>query len=504
MAFKFPFQVNLEKIFFYDLTALSRMPSVLWLNETFQELATLYPVQDYHQFEALHAWNQARKISHHSAKAAEAFERLVSSSLCDDSIPECGLNLTDDIFSEISYNQFSTNCTLFSRGYITDVRRWIDIWDIAMGNNIYSGKNIEPQELVYGWMTEELHYATSVAMELVKQEDSNLELRNIANSYIRHKGTVGQEFILDLELVKLGEKSEKSLFKRVALLFPFHQEFQFMNNTMVVKKLNPIINLIVPFSGALKRRKLTAFIKVCYHLCVNMKGNCKIVFVLFESVGRRIQVIKKYINRYGQKYSRFVGPIVHDTGQFDQKKGYDLGLSLLSDDDLAVLMDLEIRLTTNFLGRCRQYAIRGHQVYFPDIFRFYNMKYVHPKVKWSLRHFSFIRNHGHWAKHSLLCLYKSDYMDLGKFNQISKWEMQPELIPSTSKGGLNVIQSPDPGVSHAYGETKCDSSMPSAQFSFCLTQRRDDLGDRTVLANYALSLEEKCKEERGLPPSKIL
>ncbi len=481
-------------MFFYDHTGYSRTPRVLWHNSTYTSLVTLYPIQDYHQLEAVHVWRLSRLISQHRMEASDAFQLLQSNSLCHSSITECKLPSTDSIFSELSYEELRMNCSLFERGYITDVRKWLEIWDIVTSNNLYSGKTTEPQQLIYGRVTEELRYATSVAMELVQQQAPNTELVSIVNCYIRHKGTVGKEFILDLELLGKNDKPGSSWYKRIALLFPFHSQLHLLNDTKYVQQLTTSVpvHIIIPFSGLIKRQKISRLMKTLYKLCIKAKGNCSLTYILFNSNEPRSEVVRSYLDRYAKKFSNYISNVKVHHGNLNKTLGYDMGVASLSNNDLALLIDENIVLSLNFLERCRQYAVRGYQVYVPDVFKQYNLHYVYAKAKRLFRRYGMARQHGHWAKHGVFCIYKSDFMDLGQYESIGEWDLHPELIPSTETGGIKVIQSLDSGITHKYSDVKCDTSLPPDQFSLCLTQRKDDLGDRAILANYALSLEEKC------------
>jgi len=451
------------------------------------------------QLEAVHAWNQARIISYHKSKAREALEQLRTSKLCDLLIPECTLNTTKS-FSVDSFENFKNNCPYLSRGYVTDVRRWIDIWDTTVGNNLYSGKKVEPQEeLIHGRTTEQLLYATSVAMELVKQENSDVELHKFINSYTRHRGSLGQEFLLDLALLNLRNTSANVWVKRIALLFPFQNTLHFLDNTRYIQKLTSIIpvRFVVPISGYLKRNKLTDFMKLYYQMCIKLKKNCKMILVLFDSTDTKVKSTRSYLKRYAKKYNNFISHIVYSGAKFNRTRGYNLGMSILREKELAVLLDHNTVVTRSFLERCRQYSIRGQQIYLPNVFKYYNMQYIYPNKKWSLHRHPIIRNHGHWGKSTVICIFNSDFNRVGKFEQIVKWELEPELIPTTSNLGISVIQSPDPGVTRVYEESNCDFSMPSAEFKSCLMERRGDLGDKAILANYALSLEKKCKIKKS-------
>lgn len=447
--------------------------------------------------EAVHAWNQVREIAHHQEMASEALGMLRENSLCPSSTPEC--ELTDNDLAEVTYSEFSQNCSLFYRGCIPDLRRKVSNWDIVVGDTLYNSKNLEPQDMVYGTLSEELHYVTSVAMEVLRKEISDVELHNIANVYIRYKGTVGREYILDLELIRTAEGRNRGSFeRRVSLVLPHQPDMVFMNDNSTIGNTSEIvINIITPLDE-LNRRKVSRFQRFYYGLCIKKKLNCRILYVFYTDSTRNVRFMKDYLVRYARKYPLFKYEILIGIGKFDKTKAYNLGASILKDDELMLIADLELGMADDFLNRCRQNAIRGHRIYYPDIFKYYDMHYIY-RGRWRPKHFDYIRQHGHWTKHNTICLYKSDFTTIGGFATVQKWEIESYSLRYLLKGGLEVIQAPDAGVSHWYEERTCDSSLPPAKFSNCLTRRKDDLADRTNLANYVLALERRCRVKKGVP-----
>ena len=55
-------------------------------------------------------------------------------------------------------------------------------------------------KLVYGALSKELTHITDAAVSVARADAPELQLVNVANLYVRYRGTVGREFMLDLEL----------------------------------------------------------------------------------------------------------------------------------------------------------------------------------------------------------------------------------------------------------------------------------------------------------------
>jgi len=383
-----------------------------------------------------------------------------------------------------SFKNLTSKCSFLSRGYIPEMRRKVESWEIVAGHTIYNSFTISPQRLVQGTLHRELAYMTDAATNYVKKDlHSNVDLCNVANIYVRYRGTVGREFIFDLEL----NGSNGLMERRVALLLPHVKE---KVTLFQLPSLETRINFIVPLDG-LNRKKIAKFQRYYYTICVRKKENCRLVYVMYSGSIPDVNFMRTYLARFQRRHSAFIYEYVIGVGKFNKTAAYELGLSKLEDDELAFIASVELSVADHFLNRCRAFSRLGMQIYYPELFMYYNMPYVYTG-KWHPRNYDYTRLHGHWGTNAVACIYKSDYIRVGGYSMFKQWELEPSLLQSPALGSLSVMQAPDPGVSHWYEATKCDSKLPPEQFSRCLSMRSDNLADRVSLASYMQSLEKKC------------
>ena len=453
-------------------------------------MVTLYPIRDQVHMENIHSFNQEREISFTHKRASAIQRKLRNNSLCND---ESGCRIIQiELFrSAISFNEFSKNCHYSKRGYVAEIRRKVEMWNTVTGHKGYDSWNISPQELVHGGLSKELKHATSVAVNVVTKERPDLNLHNVENIHMRYRGTVGREYILDMKF-NSSKGEPKLVEKRVSLVLP-HTEEMIVNLRPIHSQIDTQINFIVPLNG-LNRKKTAKFQRNFYTLCVRKTENCRVVYIMFSSSSSDVNFMKTYLVRFKRRHPTFNAEYVVGSGKYEPAKAYNLGLSKLNSTDLAFIATIDLNVAQHFLTRCRTYSERGQKMYYPELFMYYNMPYVY-RGKWHPRNYEYSRLHGRWATHAVMCIYKSDYTQLGGYETFKKWEVDPSLVQAVQAGGLEVIQAPDPGVSHWYTATHCDSNLPPDQFSRCLSTRSDNLADRLSLAGFLLSLEEKCGKQ---------
>ena len=479
-------QVPLQNHFLFDRNITSLKSELLWKKSAFQTFLTLYPVRDQHHMDTLHSLSQAREIARGLRRSEEIEGALRTHEHCQDFPENCNIsaNVSKSAYS-YTYSNFSRDCEHFPRGYSPEVRRKVINWDSVAGHTIYNSWELDPQALVHGDLSRELKYATNVAMELVRAETPNVVLHNVASLYVRYRGSVGREFMFDLEL---NRTKGEVLQRRVSLLMP-HDDQVLLDTPVTISKGNLVqVNFIVPLNG-LDRKKVAKFQRTYYNLCVKRTDNCRVMYVIFSSSVSDVNFMRGYLSRFQRRHSKFIYEYIVGEGRFEMEKAYSLGVSKLKDTELAFIASVDLSLADHFLTRCRANTARGSRIYYPEVFSYYNMPYVY-RGKWHPRNYEYARMHGRWATHSVGCLYKSDYTAIGGYGTLKHWEFEPPT--SLVHGTLEVMRAPDPGISHWYEATKCDSNLPPNQFSSCLSRQSDNLADRLSLAGYLLALEEKC------------
>ncbi len=462
----------------------------------FSEMLTLFPIRDQDHMEIVHAFSYSREIRKLQNKASKLQKELLNELIGNklQTVFPTDLEYLQTPLQRINgtFDNFTKYCHIPGKGYIPEMRRKVVAWETVTNHKIFNNWSLSPQKLVHGDLGKEIQFITTAALELLRKEMPQLTLHSVTNLYVRYKGTIGKEYILDITVTN---GSQGLVERRVSLLLP-HQKEMVLKNKPVVKstKVPPSnltrVNFIVPLNG-LDRKKVAKFQRTFYIICVRKAENCKLIYVIFSKVASDISFMRTYLARFKQRHSKFEYSYVVGSGEFNLTKAYYLGLSKLDDKELAFISSPSLSLADHFLNRCRDYAAQGNRVYYPEIFMYYNMPYVY-RGKWHPRNYDYSRVHGRWATHAVICAYKSDYVRIGGYEALKQWEVDPNSLHTPINGSLDVMMVPDPGVSHWYEATHCDSKLPPDQFSRCLSTQSDNLADRMSLAGYMFSLESKC------------
>jgi hypothetical protein len=452
-------------------------------------MLTVHPIYDQHHLNIIHAYSEGREVSTIQTQAHQVERKLLESNICLDSMDDCTPTLQAPSLNNQTPEALTAHCHFQSRGYIPEMRRKIEHWDTVTGHTKYNSWSLSPQELVHGALSKELKHVTDAAVSVATRDSPDLQLVNVANLYVRYRGTVGREFILDLELNRSeGEVVEK----RVSLLLPHAKDFSMQVNHLEPQSSLARVNFIIPMNG-LHRKKTAKFQRNFYTVCVRRPENCKVIYVMFSSSNSDVNFMRTYLTRFKRRHSKFVYDYVVGSGKFNMTEAYRLGLSKLNNTELAFIASIDVSLADHFLTRCRSNTQPGSRLYYPEVFMYYSMPYVY-RGKWHPRNYDYSRLHGRWATHRIMCAYKPDYEAIGGYNSIKQWEVDPGSIQSSVPASMEIFIAPDPGISHWYEPMFCDSNLPPDQFSRCLSTRSDNLADRISLAGYLLSLENKCSK----------
>ena len=463
-------------------------PKKIWTVKNLVNMITLHPIIDGLQMELIHGLVKAQEIIYHQNMARELREMFSYPQLCRNS-SDCVL-----LSKGANYTQNFTlpPCTGKNSDYDSrETHKRVEIidWDTIIGNTIYTTKSVSPSNYLYGERKLELELASRRAIEMINQETSgNYKLKKLVNAYVRYRGSVGNEFILDLHL----KGKNDILTKRISLIRP--HSFQIIKvidaPSQVLKKK---INFIVPLSNVNKR--FLNFIKVYKDTCIASREACCLHLVVYGE--KDIARIRTEVERLKKKYSIFEFKIIAGKGNFSRGSALHQGISSLQEHDLAFLCDVDMSLNKAFLNRCRQNAIEGKRVYFPEVFKFYNLSYVYWMSSLKKQHVIDER-HGHWGYYGygMLCIYKSDYIKIGGYNtKIKGWGGEDDsFVESTIKKGYEIFRAPEPALTHHWHSKICNGkNLSRYQLMSCYSSRNEVLGGRVQLASYIYSLEKHCK-----------
>ena len=361
-----------------------------------------------------------------------------------------------------------------------------EAWRYIEEDHVYtSGTNV-PVSGTSSELKKDLKYVIAKALQNINEEEhTQLGFNELESAYIRHSSIRGSEYILDLSL--FGQQD--IIRRRVELFHPYLPEVVVLPDSGLDRR-GVRINFIVPLSQVGKR--FSEFMKTYENICLMNGENVRLVLATY---GRDDVIsMRKSVQEYQKKYPDAEFRVVHGEGEFSRGRALDLGLSTLNGNELAFLCDVDMTFDLPFLNRCRLNTIQGRRVYYPEIFKYYNMDYVY-HFKRKPRKYTIKREHGHWVVYGygMVCIFKSDYTAVGGFDtSIVGWGGEDvKLFDRVISYGLEILKAPDPSLRHHYHDKVCSTSLNAFQFAMCTRSREESLADKEQLVEYVLNLENQ-------------
>lgn len=449
-----------------------------------QDFISLHPIKSHTHLLNVYLYDLTREIAsianleNSKAQQAQSVCSRLSQSNLEFGEKSCSLNVTHlDIVTP--------RLRLLSAGTTTkldDVMRW----EIVNRNMIYNSEKSNPVQVLPKTTLEEVGFVLNRTIAVL----GGAEPLRLHNVYLRHNGITGREYVLDVEL-KEKAGGEGATEKRVSVLLP-HLENLFQIEVTEFSPLEQAVEFVIPLSRV--NQRLYDFLDMYEELCLKAMEQCHLNLVVYgeddyKIIGRRLALLQ-------DKYPGAVLRLVGGKGEFSRGRALNVGIAMLSPNDLVFICDVDMIIEKEFLRRCRRNTVRKKQVYYPEFFKYYKMEYVYrfTSKPWGKK---ISRQHGHWAAYSygMLCMYKADYDATGGFDSsIEGWGGEDvEFAQRVLRKKFAIMRAPDPALSHRYHDKSCSTKLTPRQFADCISSRNEDLADRTRLAEYVFYLEERCQ-----------
>ena len=436
-----------------------------WM-EAHGHFLTVFPVRTSEEMQALHIADLMRELEYQREEVRAQTEKLSASPLCR--LETARVNLDPP--------QHSTE---------------LNSWQVANPNSTYISNHLEPRYWYDGDIRMEIETAAKRGLvQTNKRNGTDYEFRRVMYAYYRSRGTDGREVIVDVE-------TTSKAIVRMRVLRPYLFAPILLEDAGV-EAINKMIDFIVPLSNV--RSRFAEFMKTYEDVCLKFGENCRLNLVIYGK--QDLEIIKSNLTAYKSKYPDAQFNLIPGEGKFSRGRALRTGMSTLPKSALAFTCDVDMTIDRSFLNHCRRNAIEGRRVYYPEVFKYYDMAYVYRFEPKPLFGYDISRKHGHWCTYGygMLCIYKSDYDMVGGYDEkIEGWGGEDiQLIDDVIDRGLEVMRAPDPALSHRYHPKVCSSKLTKAQYSQCVTSRNEDIADRRRLADYIYYLENKCKIKKKI------
>ena len=362
-------------------------------------------------------------------------------------------------------------------------------WALYEEGSLYVDRSIEPRRTVKFEMVEDMKeiqmLKPMIEEAASKDHGSWLKLKDIEYYYILRHGLKGNEYIIDAVFRRAGNY-HRHVKKRVRLRRPLAKE-------IVVKPSKSdnteTVNIVVPLGNVTER--FQSFLSMYEKQFLVHEENVHLVLAVYGE--KDINLTMQTTRELAQRYPTSKLTVVKGKKSFTRARAFEEGMSVLGENDLVFLCDVDLNVNRKFLQRCRRSAIQGKMVYFPEMFKLYNMNYVYRNRR-PPRKIELTRKHGFWEYYSygMACMYKSDYSTMDQ--SLLGWGGEDvDFIVKTLKKKLEVFRAPDTALIHRWHSNPCKTRDADSHFH-CMFSAMRTYADRTDLARYVLELENKLKQ----------
>ena len=405
---------------------------------------------------------------------------------------ECSPDSKNTIHSDAKHNSKATTTTIPNK--LRPLNRFhVQGWNYFDALALYEDNSLSPRKPLktYRYYLLELQKALLEAVKAANRHHPvKIKFKQLLNGYVRHNALEGSDYIIDAEFVEV-RNPKKHLSKRVHLVRPLGDYILQATKT----DISETVHIVVPLSGVTGR--FVEFMQMYDQSCLSNNENTHLVLAVFGE--KDYALVAETVSAYREKYPDASITVLQGSGAFSRAKALDLGLAALQDNNLAFLCDVDMHMEVDFLSRCRRNTIQGQRVYYPEVFKLYNMDYVY-RNQHKPRVLSISREHGHWGSYAfgMVCIYKSDYLSTGGFdvNMMGWGGEDVELYEKVIKTNLEVFRAPDVGLVHQWHPKNCTRHTSSKQYEQCMMSKAEVLADRRELAQYIFDLEAHIDQQK--------
>ena len=435
-------------LFIQDYTSAALRPQSLWQSPAHQNLITIHPIKQPENLYAVHHFFLVARASKAQGEL-QGIEGEISS-VCQkipdklappwQIMPTCSAHLCSGGWTRVGVDSYSSPIAVVTKlpkvvnpPSVYELVPW-EHFSTATKHSITGASPEEP--LPSSFLSEIAGVVGLVESHLNSVRGSMPEVRvvEVVQGYTRFTEEGGREYILDLMLVETdSENSVRN--ERVRLIRPLSPDITMV--TEATPTSDTVVNIVITvseaddsFSHFLEWYYLTTLTPTDPHLhlilCVT-GGDTHTLFSAQTTVANLTRL------HPSSRTTILSGP-----AHLSPSGALELGVSILSSEDLVFIADTNLRIRPFFFDSCRANTLPGNRAYFPVpyvMFEEPSRGYPGP---------------GRWSYYSTasVCMYKSDFL---RFSDSPR-----EMFEKVSGSGLEVFQAPDPGLIRVGGVERCE------------------------------------------------
>ncbi len=297
--------------------------------------------------------------------------------------------------------------------------------------------------------------------------NETLELRavEVVDGYTRFSAEVGREYILDVKFAQV-DNNTNIVLKRFRLIRPLDQEILLVPEKTA---LDVTVNVIVPVHSV--NKNFFEFMEAYRLASLHPQENAHLILTVLGK-GKNLYNVQTTVANYTKMYPKARVTILAGKGN-SSIQGLELGLSVLSEGELAFLASVNLKIQPGFFATCRKNAVARERMYFPVPFVTYKDQRFDTKAA------EFPNWLGRWATYSFeySCLYKDDYTLLGG-------DLSTPLFERAIIEEVEVMRAPEHKLIQTLEVKDCNSVAHRRSREVCLFSRASSSVDQVDFSQY--------------------
>ena len=453
-------------------------PDQLWSKDQYSGLLTVYPATLPDHMVTLHLLYRTLEYEQLRTRMATVGNTINN---LQSYLKPTGINPGHMIHYRNYYNASQTNPKRFTGSNLPS-------WALYQDGSLFNDRTYEPRlSLRHDRMedTREIELLTPwIEKAASKDHGSWLKMTRIEYHYVLRHGLKGNEYIIDALFEPLNSKTV--IKRRVRFLRPLAKEIIVKPSKSID---NETVHFVIPLGNVSER--FQHFLDFYIKEFLTTHENVHLVLAVYGE--KDVTFTRELVEKIRSQYLDSKVTVVPGTGAFSRARAFEVGMTALNKNDLAFLCDVDLNVERAFLQRCRRSAVQGKMVYFPEMFKLYNMKYVYRNRK-PPKTFPLNRKHGFWEYYSygMACMYKSDYSTMDQ--SLVGWGGEDvDFIVKTLKKKLEVFRAPDTSLVHRWHDNPCKTRNADSHWH-CVFSMMRTYADRNDLTAYMLELEKKLAD----------
>ena len=347
----------------------------------------------------------------------------------------CTVQLCPDMWKQVGLANYSIPFTVAAKlPKVNNPKSLYELtpWEHFSTTTKHEITGLSPEYGLYSSFQSEISGLVSLIehhMNTARGSTAELHPVEVVQGYTRFNEEVGREYIIDVMFMEAENRSSVHT-KRIRLIRPLSQDITMVTEDGTTS--STVVNIVLPLYQA-----DGSFLHFMEWFSTAAGENTHLILCVIGDT-KTLYSAQTAVANYTRSNPGARATVLSGTKDLSPLGALELGVTILSGQDLVFVAYTSLRIRSFFFETCRKNTIEGKKVYYPIpyiVFKEPHAMYPGP---------------GRWGYYSLssLCVYKSDFMTFS--------DSPNRLFQRISRSNLELFQAPDPGLIRISVAETCD------------------------------------------------